>query len=485
MDERHRNEVNQQYPQFQALKLLRNAESLKNKAAKNLPLAVLLSVESYRLNPTPEADVLMRSGLLLCSSLACVEDGGSGKRSTINSNGRRVAISDQSGLKVLESLDGRSWRTLLTDSQNNGMQVLKFSLDGEYLAVWESTYETFITSEKEGNVKIWKIADQEMVLEAFYKGSVDSIEFSTNGRYMAVSGFGRSILLVNLSNKKVKYLEHEVACASPIAFSSDSDIFLGCLTGGEFTFRGDNEIWVWQTSNWKCVQHYKIHDEIKGIQFSENSECILAYSNFSRTGNIFAWKVRQILGRCRLQQIFETMGYINGFAFDPECWWKFVTANDDCNVQIWYLLRIKRRYHASNAFLGKHDDTVNAVSYAPSNPVISGFHNVTSFASCSKDQTGRQWDGKKEIGRAIHKCSVDSVQISGDGKYLISITEDQGVYTWELNNWNPLDNNDPNKLSGEDLVLELKKRVGRNLTVEEWNEYFPGEPYRQTFDLQR
>ena len=58
------------------------------------------------------------------------------------------------------------------------------------------------------------------------------------------------------------------------------------------------------------------------------------------------------------------------------------------------------------------------------------------------------------------------VAFSADGKYVATASRDK---TARVCLWRP-----------EDLIAEASSRLTRNLTYQEWQRYFPHEPYRKT-----
>jgi len=66
----------------------------------------------------------------------------------------------------------------------------------------------------------------------------------------------------------------------------------------------------------------------------------------------------------------------------------------------------------------------------------------------------------------IHEYEVSSVAFSPNGKYLATASDDKTV---RVRSYRP-----------EDLIAEASSRLTRNLTYQEWHQYFPDEPYRRT-----
>ena len=107
-----------------------------------------------------------------------------------------------------------------------------------------------------------------------------------------------------------------------------------------------------------------------------------------------------------------------------------------------------------------HVGDVEAIAFSP-----DGKHVVSG----SDDGTARVWEVKTghEVARMTHDGRVFAVAFSPDGKYVVSGSEDG---TARVRLWRP-----------EDLIAEACRRLPRNLTLAEWQQYVgPEVPYHAT-----
>jgi WD40 repeat protein len=115
------------------------------------------------------------------------------------------------------------------------------------------------------------------------------------------------------------------------------------------------------------------------------------------------------------------------------------------------------------------NDPVHYTAFSP-----DGLHLVTA----GRNGQARVWNLEtgREVSRIVHKGPVQKAFFAMDGKILVTTTGPTGQNMLEphsqevkLSHWQK-----------NDLVTTLSSKLMRNLSEQEWEQYFPGEEYRKT-----
>ena len=145
-----------------------------------------------------------------------------------------------------------------------------------------------------------------------------------------------------------------------------------------------------------------------------------------------------------------------GLAFRPDGRW-LAGAGADGGVWVWDRAALA----LGPAQLRRHRTEVNAVEFDASGGRL---------ASAGADALVNVWsiaDGMGEPNSlAAAKFSVNGLAFAPDGQWLITGGTDAVLRRWTL--------------AVETLIATACRTAGRNLTLAEWDEYFPTESYRPT-----
>jgi WD40 repeat protein len=105
-----------------------------------------------------------------------------------------------------------------------------------------------------------------------------------------------------------------------------------------------------------------------------------------------------------------------------------------------------------------HEDTIRALAFAADGRLVTG-----------GDDTTRVWDLNNPLAPPVILPGVgeriSALALAPDGR-LIAAADDR-ILIWTL---------DPKQ-----LIRMAEQSAGRNLSLEEWQQFFNGQPYRRTF----
>jgi WD40 repeat protein len=385
----------------------------------------------------------------------------------------------------------------------------------------------------------WRWRDTQAVLRVASRGN--RVTHSPDGRFLAIGSTTFRALLLDVYTGEW----HELADnAARVAFSGDS-AFVGIASPEHFarlwtlpgltethTLRHNAEVWdlefspngqrvvtgaknnvahVWSTATGSEVARMVAREPLRSPRFLANSRHVVTLSG---NATLTLWDTEELSEIRMLRHQVAVLGV----AFAPDG--KTVATNarisqverapaliDLVAQRAVPSVRLEDGREISGAeyagqLLGRHDacsrkeaaspngDLV-AVADGPVVRVLRGGpegelvatlrHERTVFrmvfspdgrflATASDHDTARIWEVStgQEVSRLTHADpNVVDVDWSPNGRHLATASWDHTARVWL---WRP-----------QDLVDAASTRLGRNLSAEEWQQYLPEEPYRQTF----
>jgi len=367
---------------------------------------------------------------------------------------------------------------LIKISYEDFVKNIVFSPDGKYLAsVGDSK-----------TVKVWEIDKTKKILEIEQEG-INAISFSSNGEYFATASKNAVQVWQIAGNQEIMQMKPSRLLVQKLIFSQNGQ-YIGALSG-ENRLLDRNDIQVWDVTTGKEILHLKLERSVNSIAFSSDNKYIFIHRNFNPPF--------QMLEINSGRTIFQIESKVNDFILHPNGHYLALAGNG--GVLIWDLLNGKEIRSL------KIDKTsVEHITYSPDGRYIATTVNTdpstgdyitqvweiesakevmkiksttwwrgSSFSPDAKyigtamrDNTARIWEvsNGKEISRITHNNKVNTVAFSPNGKYIATASDDG---TGFVSFWQP-----------EDLMSEACKRLTRNLSIEEWQQYFPNESYHKT-----
>ena len=351
---------------------------------------------------------------------------------------RRIAIIASAAVLFLVGLSSSIfflWQR--SEKQKVNAQILSQTLKSENLLASDSELDALVEGLKVGkkvkklgkNIeagrRIRAIANlQQLVygtreinrLEG-YRGSVNSISLSSDGKIIASAHYDGTVILWRKDGKKLKILKGHSGPVYSVDFSSDNKSIASASD--------DGTIKLWSTDG-KLIKTIKGHNgRVYSVSFSPNGNTIASASN---DHTIKLWSKNGTL----LKTLKGHSGSVNSVSFSPvsvatpQGFGNIIaSASNDRTIKLWStdgtLLKT----------LKGHSGSVNSVSFSPvSVATPQGLGNI--IVSASRDSTVKLWstNGTELNTLKGHSGPVYDVSFSRDGNTIASASWDDTVKLW-------------------------------------------------------
>lgn len=347
-----------------------------------------------------------------------------------SSDGKYLAsVGDSKTVKVWEMDKTKK----ISQIEQEGMTAISFSSNGQY----------FATASK-NSVQVWQIAGNQEIIQMKPSRLVQKLIFSQNGQYIAAVSGGTRLSDSNdiqiwdvATGKEILHLEFERPVRS-IAFSSDNKYIFTNVYLVNPSFK------MWEINSGRTI--FQIESEVNDFILHPNGHYLALAGN----GGVLIWDLfngKEI----RALKIDKTS--VEHITYSPDGRYIATTSKDEI-TQIWEIDSAKEIMKIKST-----DPWLSGINFSPDGKYIG---------TAMKDHTARIWNisNGKEISRITHNNKVNTVAFSPNGKYIATASDDGTAF---VSFWQP-----------EDLMSEACKRLTRNLSIEEWQQYFPNESYHKT-----
>jgi WD40 repeat protein len=408
-----------------------------------IELSILLAIESLRRFPSAEADQALREGgVLLRRPLASLEHEGRVMAVVFSPDGRLVATaSDDKTAGIWEVSSGKR----LTSLEHEGkVKAVAFSPDGRLVA----TIGLF-----DKTAEIWEVSTGKRLASLEHGASMTAVAFNPHVQLVATaSDDGTAVIWEVSTSKRLANLSHKGG-VNTVTFSPDGRLV---ATAGN-----DSTAVIWEVNSYKHVASLDHANSMTAVVFSPDGRLVATAGRSDKTAEI--WEVST-------GKRLASLGHERAVGFSPDG--RLVaTSRDDGTAKIWEvsteIWEVSTGKRLASMASMEHGDSINAVVFYSDTRLVVFSSDGRLVATASDDKTTSLWkvDSGLQLVRLVHEDSVSDVTFSPDGKYL-TITSGNVVGIWL---WRP-----------EDLIAEVKSKLPRNLTQEEWKQYIGDEPYRKT-----
>jgi len=352
---------------------------------------------------------------------ANVGHGGAVTSVAFSPNGKYIAsASADYTIKLWNSQSGQEIRTFI--GHESAVTSIAFSPDGKYIVSGSTIYFSSDgnLSESTDNIKIWDILSGDEIRIFERHGSVNSVAFSPDGKYI-VSGSGSTVILWDSqTGEEIRTFYGNNGRVNSVAFSPDGKYI---VSGGEHDkFRKYQPLKLWNSQTGEEIKTLKGHtDDVKSVAFSPNRKYIASGSS---DHNIILWDGQS--GK-KIKILKGHTSTVTSVAFSPNS--KYIVSGGGYSniLKLWD----SQSGEEIRTFKG-HTNRVTSVSFSPDGKYI---------VSGSNDKTIKLWDSQSgEQVRTFkgYTSSVNSVVFSPNGKEIISGNSDKSVKLWKSQGGNEI-----------------------------------------------
>ena len=322
-----------------------------------------------------------------------------------------------------------------------------------------------VTGSFDNTARLWDLTAKEpektaRVLSG-HDGPVHAVAFSGDGRWLVTGSQDTTARLWDLTAKEpektARVLSGHDGYVHAVAVSGD----------GRWLVTGSKEgttarLWdLTAKEPEKTARVLSGHDgPVHAVAVSGDGRWLVTGSKEGTTARLWDLTAKEPEKTARVLSGHD--GPVHAVAFSGDGRW-LVTGSEDKTARLWDLTA--KEPEKTARVLSGHDRPVVAVA-------ISG--DGRWLVTGSQDTTARLWDltakEPEKTARVLsgHTDSVYAVAISGDGRWVVTGSGDRTVRLWPLR--------------VQEILEQAARAVGRNFTSKEWDELFPGETYRKTFE---
>lgn len=269
----------------------------------------------------------------------------------------------------------------------------------QMLAVLLATRSMQIIPSAEASQVLLDNTTARQVLKANHRGSVRSVAFSPDGKYV-ISGGGDTVLVL------------EVATGLAVAHLRQRDLVYSVAVSPDGTqvASGGPEmaVSVWDLATSRLIQRLPKEDGVYVVSFSPDGKYLAA-------GGEQAITIWETATGSQMARLKVNTGHVFALSYSLDGRW--LVSGDLKHARVWDLAT------GQEIARFKHNQPVNSVAFNPAG---------TSVISGSDDFTARVWEvaTESETARIEHAGEVTSVAFSPDGKFVISGSRDNTARIW-------------------------------------------------------
>jgi WD40 repeat protein len=359
----------------------------------------------------------------------------------ISPDGRRLVIAGADGIARVWDLDDPAKAPAVLRGHGWLIRAIAISPDGRRL----------VTAGVDGTARVWALDDpaKEPAVLRGHEGYIYSVAISPDGRRLVTAGVDGTARVWALDDpaKEPAVLRGHEGYIYSVAISPDGRRL---VTAG---VDGTARVWALDDPAKELAVLRGHEGLISSVAISPDGRRLVTAG---ADGTARVWDLDDPAKAPAVLRGHE--GPIYHVAISPDGR-RLVTAEVDGTARVWALDDPAKEL----AVLRGHEGYISSVAISP-----DGRRLVTAGVGA----TAQVWDlddlNNEPVVLRSSEVRIQYLVISPDSRWLIAACKDGNIRMWTL------------RLN--ELIDHAGQTVGRNFTHAEWQQYFPGEPYRKTFD---
>jgi WD40 repeat protein len=359
----------------------------------------------------------------------------------LSPDGRRLVTVGQNRIARVWDLNNPANTPAVHGGHEGPITALTLSPDGRWL----------ITAEQDGTARVWDRGNPAKIPDVLrgHNGFITTMAVSPNGRWLVTAGQDKTVRIWDRDNpaRASAVLSNGQGPIYAMAFSPDSQRLV--MTAG---LSPTASVWNLEDPAKSPIVLHGITAPIVAVAFSPDGRTLIA----AATGCAWTWDPNQ---PAKVPSMLRNLGLPKiGLTISPDGRLLFTVGGDGI-AQVWDLHDSAKAPNVLRGYEGRITD----VAISP---------DGRKLVVARDDRTAWLWeldhlDDEPVVLRGS-SSGLRCLAISPDSRRLFAGCEDGNVREWPL--------------QLDELIALAGQTAGRNLTHAEWKQYFPNEPYRETFD---
>jgi WD40 repeat protein len=374
-------------------------------------------------------------------------------------DGRRLVTTGRAGIARVWDLAGSEAEPMVFQKSRGPIRTAALSADGRRL----------VTAGDDGAARIWDLfepAADPIVLLHGHKKPIQAVAISADGRHLATG-----------DDMIVRVWQTSDVTAAPLVLRYDNDFGLGTASRAlALILSADGRHLAVSCNDATNVRDFSGEASGTGVLtpaislfpvnrlhavFARGQAAAMSADGRRLAAIDDAHGAAVFWDLSGVQPRLATLGGHKGPVRAAALSWdgrRLACGNGDGTARVWDTSDPK----AAPIVLRGHEGPIRAVAISA---------DGRRLATAGDDATARIWDLDDTKADPLvlrgHEGPIRALALSADGGLLTTAGDDGAARRWNLRT--------------DDLIALAGRIAGRNLTHQEWQQYFPGRPYRKTF----